>query len=45
MRCEAIPDHQADAINTLLSILLSCLQNGDNELQELAMYIFGEMSA
>lgn len=45
MRCEAIPEQQGDAVTSILSLLLSCLQNGDNELKELTLYIFGEMSS
>jgi hypothetical protein len=30
MRCEALPDQQGNAVTSLLSLLLSCLQNGDN---------------
>lgn len=45
MRCEAFPQQEDNAVTALLSILLNCLQHGDNELKELALYIFSEMSS
>lgn len=45
MRCEALPDQQQGAVTALLGLLLGCLQRGDAELRELALYIFAEMSA
>ena len=44
MRCEAFPQQEDGAVTALLGILLNCLQHGDNELKELALYIFSEMS-
>jgi hypothetical protein len=44
MRCEALPDQQNAAVSVLLGLLLGCLKDGDNELKELALYVFTEMS-
>jgi hypothetical protein len=45
MRSEALPQEQTNNVQSLLSILFECVQRGDNDLKELALYIFSEISS
>lgn len=44
LTCEAVPEQQGEAVQAILGLLLSCLERGDGEQKELALYLFTEMS-
>ena len=44
MHCEAIPEEQNNAVGNVLSLLFECIEKGNEEFKELALYLFSEIS-